>query len=200
MDLTGAWQDPWASPVLVANVATDDDYNSRLRDLILQRQQAAPGTTAGVVDAAKTKSDLLTWSDSLIDPLRAWIGQVADALNHQVNAGQDSLGREVDMVAEAWAVVYRGWGYHMMHSHHDSAWSGVYYVHTGKMAEGTGLIEFLDPRPAANARQPNRPPLHRLTPSAGTIIGFPSWLQHWVTPYEGDSDRVCVAFNIGFRH
>ena len=28
---------------------------------------------------------------------------------------------------------------------------------------------------------------------------FPSWLQHWVTPYLGDSVRICVAFNIGFE-
>jgi len=69
-------------------------------------------------------------------------------LNRYVGAGRNSRGENVEMIAEAWAVVYRDWGYHMLHSHHDSAWSGVYYVHTGQMAPDAGLIEFLDPRPA----------------------------------------------------
>lgn len=120
-------------------------------------------------------------------------------MNTNAVAGTDSRGRQVPMIAEAWAVVYREWGYHNMHSHHDSAWSGVYYVHTGNITPGSGNIEFLDPRPAANASQPARSPLMAFPPEPGLMLMFPSWLQHWVTPYAGDSTRICVAFNIGFE-
>jgi hypothetical protein len=35
-----------------------------------------------------------------------------------------------------------------------------------------------------------------ITPEAGKIVVFPSWLQHFVHPNAGDTDRVAVAFNI----
>ncbi|MFJ2087543.1 TIGR02466 family protein [Micromonospora chokoriensis] len=199
MELIGEAHTMWHTPVLARRVPVPDGYNPQLRELILDRQRRQEGTTAGVVDADKTQSDLLRWDDPLTDTLKTWIAEAVTTLNGHVRAGQDASGADVDMVAEAWAVVYREWGYHNLHSHHDSAWSGVYYVHTGQIVDGSGQIEFLDPRPAACAREPWRPPLHSLAPEPGLLLAFPSWLQHWVTPYEGDSNRVCVAFNAGFK-
>ncbi len=199
MSLTGERHDLWPTPVLMRRVQAPAGYNTQLKDLILARQARAAGVAAGVVDADKTRSDLLRWEDPLIDVLRGWILDVAGSMNAQVGAGRNAVGEDVDMVAEAWAVAYHEWGYHNLHSHHDSAWSGVYYVHTGQIVEGSGHIEFLDPRPAACAREARRNPLHAIPPEPGMLLAFPSWLQHWVTPYEGDSHRICVAFNIGFE-
>lgn len=199
MKLTGERHDLWPTPILTCQVAPPDGYNDQLRTLILSRQTEEEGVKAGVVDANKTRSDLLRWDDPLIKLLREWIFDVADAMNSHVGAGRNTIGAEVGMIAEAWAVTYNEWGYHHLHNHHDSAWSGVYYVHTGQIVEGSGRIEFLDPRPAACAREPRRNPLHAVAPQPGMLLAFPSWLQHWVTPYEGDSERVCIAFNIGFE-
>jgi len=198
--LTGEMHALWPTPVLRYRVPADPGYNDALRDVILRRQADPGGTMIGVVDGDKTRSDLLRWPQhEVIDPLRSWIIDAAEAMNMNATAGINSRGEQVDMIAEAWAVVYNAWGYHNMHAHHDSAWSGVYYVSTGKIVEGSGEIEFLDPRPAAGARTPRQSPLTAFVPEPGVMLMFPSWLQHWVTPYEGDSNRICVAFNIGFE-
>ena len=38
---------------------------------------------------------------------------------------------------------------------------------------------------------------HRLivAPEPGMLVMFPSWLEHWVTPYRGKGQRISVAFN-----
>ncbi|GAA3086147.1 hypothetical protein GCM10020000_85940 [Streptomyces olivoverticillatus] len=172
-----------------------------LRDLILERTRSVPSSAVGVQDADKTTSDVLRWEHPAIDQLRQWILDAVETLNDHVGAGRDAAGQQQPMVAEAWAVVYRPEGLHQLHSHHDAAWSGVYYVATGRMTEGTGLLEFVDPRPSAAAREPHRPPLHTLTPVPGMLVAFPAWLRHWVTPYQGDAERIVIAFNVGFaRH
>jgi uncharacterized protein (TIGR02466 family) len=154
--------------------------------------------TIGMVEGEKSSSDLLRWRHPAIDILRDWILDAALQLNAWSVSGTNEQGHEADMVAEAWAVVYREWGYHALHSHPDSAWSGVYYVSTGDAEAQPGTVEFLDPRNAASAREPGRSPLHTVVPAPGLLIAFPSWLQHWVTPHGGHAERICVAFNVGF--
>jgi hypothetical protein len=35
-----------------------------------------------------------------------------------------------------------------------------------------------------------------LSPRAGVMLMFPSWLPHGVRPYHGDGDRISIAFNL----
>ncbi|KOU50052.1 TIGR02466 family protein [Streptomyces sp. WM6378] len=190
----------WGTPLYTRAVDPDPAVNEALRELILERTRSVPSSAVGVRDADKTTSDVLRWEHPAIDQLRRWILDAACAMNDHVGAGRNAAGQEQAMVAEAWAVVYRPEGLHQLHSHHDAAWSGVYYVATGRMTEGTGLLEFVDPRPGAAAREPARLPLYRLTPTPGMLVAFPAWLRHWVTPYQGDAQRIVIAFNIAFRH
>lgn len=199
MNLKGELSTRWGTPFLVHQLETPDGYNAALRELLLEREHSKAGTTVGIVDATKTTSDVLRWDHPLVNPLRGWILDVGESMNHHVGAGVTATGEPAPMIAEAWAVIYHEWGHHKIHSHHDSAWSGVYYVHTENMAQGTGNIELVDPRPAAGAAEPDRSPLLPFIPRTGTLIAFPSWLQHWVTPYLGGSERICIAFNIGFE-
>lgn len=188
----------WGTPLYTRSVDPDPAVNDALRDLILERTRRVPSSAVGVRDADKTTSDVLRWEHPAVDQLRGWILDAVGALNDHVGAGRNAAGQEQQMVAEAWAVVYRPGGLHQLHSHHDAAWSGVYYVATGHMTEGTGQLEFVDPRPGAAARQPDRSPLHTLTPAPGLLVAFPAWLRHWVTPYQGDAQRIVIAFNVGF--
>lgn len=196
--VTGETHDLWATPVLTRRVPAEPGYNDRLKDLILRHQSDPGGTMIGVVDGDKTRSDLLRWPEPEIELLREWVLDGAEAMNGHTRSGVSSTGRQVPMVAEAWGVVYQEWGFHHMHNHHDSAWSGVLYVDTGNLAPGSGNIEFLDPRPGANVHRAGEV-LLPVAPEPGLMLMFPSWLQHWVTPYVGDSVRICVAFNIGFE-
>lgn len=168
--VTGEAHELWATPVLTRRVPADSGYTDRLKDLILRRQHDPGGTMIGVVDGDKTRSDLLRWPEPEIEPLREWIIDGAEAMNAHVHGGVDSAGHQVPMMAEAWAVIYRDWGFHYMHNHHDSAWSGVLYVDTGNLAPGSGCIEFLDPRPAANASHAARSVLHAVPPDRKSVV------------------------------
>ena len=62
----------------------------------------------------------------------------------------------------------------------------------------SGLLEFLDPRPAASAVAAPGDPYgnpFRIRPQAGMLVIFLSWLEHWVHPYAGQTPRVAVSFN-----
>jgi uncharacterized protein (TIGR02466 family) len=189
----------WHTPLYTRAVDDGPDVNDALRTLILDHTRTSPISQVGVKNADKTSSDVLRWQHPAIDQLRGWITDAACALNDNVGAGHDSTGQDAPMIAEAWAVVYRPDGLHQLHSHHDAAWSGVYYVSTGHMQQGTGLLQFVDPRPAAAARETERTPLHTIAPEPGLLVAFPAWLRHWVTPYQGDAERVVIAFNVGFH-
>jgi hypothetical protein len=35
----------------------------------------------------------------------------------------------------------------------------------------------------------------RISPRAGTLVVFPSWLSHGVCPYRGTGERISIAIN-----
>jgi len=90
------------------------------------------------------------------------------------------------------------------HCHVESTLSGVYYVDA---TEGAGNIEFISPVVAApytffagSRERMNGFNAERweVTPEAGKLIIFPSWLYHRVKPCTPDSKRISIAFNANF--
>ena len=88
------------------------------------------------------------------------------------------------------------------HNHPNSILSGVYYV----KAEGDcGDLLFLDSRKQATMLQPDfseRTPINSavqyISPEVGTMIMFPSWLEHGVKQNMSDAERISIAFNMEF--
>ena len=91
---------------------------------------------------------------------------------------------------------------HAVHAHPNSFLSGVYYVET---RPGADTITFHDPRSQAAVI---RPPVTQLvavnadqavvTVRNGTLLLFPSWLQHSVDPNTSKGNRISVSFNLMF--
>ncbi len=109
--------------------------------------------------------------------------------------------REFEVTA-CWATINapgRGQG---VHAHPNSYLSGVYYVQT---QSGADSINFHDPRIQTGII---RPPVTELVAANadqavikvidGTMLLFPSWLQHSVDPNTSDRERVSVSFNLMF--
>ena len=136
--------------------------------------------------------------------LREW---VVEALKQVTGYTLDGLPPRIggSLQIMAWANVLRRGNYNRVHSHPEFSWSAVYYVCLGgaPASEADGLIEFVDPRGAANmVATPGRPfdQKLRLRPRAGELILFPSWLLHYVNPYERTDIRISIAFNISMRN
>jgi uncharacterized protein (TIGR02466 family) len=93
-------------------------------------------------------------------------------------------------------------GAHRLHSHPNNFLSGAYYVCTWP---GADTINFHDPRRQAAVI---RPPVVELTAQNtdqvvvrvrdGTLLLFPSYLEHSVDANASRHERVSVSFNVMF--
>ena len=66
----------------------------------------------------------------------------------------------------------------------------------------SGTIEFIDPRVGIGAiKVPGNPfdESLRLEAEPGMMLMFPSWLKHYVHPYQGPGVRISISFNSWFE-
>jgi uncharacterized protein (TIGR02466 family) len=99
-----------------------------------------------------------------------------------------------------WVNVMNKGAVHTPHIHPHSVISGTYYV---TVPPGSGAIRFEDPRlpmmMAAPPKKPNARPENRLfvdvTPKAGLLLLWESWLRHGVEPNGARGRRISVSFN-----
>lgn len=100
-----------------------------------------------------------------------------------------------------WVNVNSKGDYNVRHTHFSQTilLSGIYYV---KVPKNSGNIRFYDPRgPLISDMTDHRYysgsyMYHELEPDPGTLIFFPPWIEHDVTPNESEEERVSIAFNI----
>ncbi|WP_332777221.1 2OG-Fe(II) oxygenase family protein [Polaromonas sp.] len=105
-------------------------------------------------------------------------------------------------ITGCWATVLARGASHKLHSHPNNFLSGVYYVRT---CEGADTINFHDPRLQASVI---RPPVTELTAENtdqvvvrvrdGTLLLFPSYLEHSVDANKSDNERISISFNLMF--
>ncbi len=112
------------------------------------------------------------------------------------------IGHEAVEITGCWATVLARGAAHKAHSHPNNYLSGVYYVRT---PPGADTINFHDPRNQAGVI---RPPVVELTAentdqvvirvADGTLLLFPSYLEHSVDANTSEEERVSISFNIMF--
>jgi uncharacterized protein (TIGR02466 family) len=112
------------------------------------------------------------------------------------------IGKVDYEITGCWATVLAPGASHKLHSHPNNFLSGVYYVRTG---EGADTINFHDPRKQASII---RPPVTELTAQntdqvvvrvrEGTLLLFPSYLEHSVDANGSADERVSISFNLMF--
>lgn len=134
------------------------------------------------------------------DPVFADLRRVLD--RHVARFAETSafaLSRKLKLDS-MWVNLLRGDGGHGGHLHPHSAVSGTLYIALPPGARG---LKFEDPRlpqlMAAPARRPDAPEALRtfveLTPAAGTILLWESWLRHEVPAGTGRGERISISFN-----
>ncbi len=55
-------------------------------------------------------------------------------------------------------------------------------------------------QPDFSERDQMNSPVQFIVPEAGTLVIFPSWLEHGVNQNLSDADRISIAFNINLFH
>ena len=112
------------------------------------------------------------------------------------------IGHEVVEITGCWATVLAKRATHKAHSHPNNFLSGVYYV---RVYPGSDTINFHDPRRQTYVI---RPPVVELTAentdqvvvkvTNGTLLMFPSYLEHSVDANMSEDERISISFNIMF--
>jgi uncharacterized protein (TIGR02466 family) len=103
-----------------------------------------------------------------------------------------------------WVNVLKSGGAHSGHIHPHSVLSGTVYV---AVPPGAGALRLEDPRlPLMMAAPPRRADalpsaqtFVTLTPEAGTLYMWESWLRHEVLPSRAKTPRVSLSFNYAWK-
>ncbi|MBS0274984.1 MAG: hypothetical protein JSR55_11425 [Proteobacteria bacterium] len=114
------------------------------------------------------------------------------------------LGSRALALDSLWINVMDRGGIHSAHIHPHAAVSGTYYV---DVPEGAADIRFEDPRLAMmmaapprkeKARRQNQT-FARVSPKAGTLLLWESFLRHEVLANDARGKRISVSFNYALR-
>lgn len=189
------------TPVAMHDWPDSEALNRALAEAILAEEAETPSLSRSNVGGWHSPMDWLTRplppQQRLMGRIRRMVGELTGIV---MRPGRHRFS------VEGWANVLRRGQYNSLHLHPNATWSGVYYV-TGNPppAEGegspefSGKIEFTDPRPGASATYMIENTMQRrvmFNPGPGTMLVFPSWLQHQVHPYHGPVPRISIAFNV----
>jgi uncharacterized protein (TIGR02466 family) len=139
----------------------------------------------------------LTYRASVIADLEARIAAHVARFAREL---QFDLGRRKLALDSLWINVMNKGAIHAPHIHPHSVISGTYYVTVPPKA---GTIRFEDPRlammmAAPAIREKARPENRRfveVTPKAGQLLLWESWLRHGVEAHGARQQRISVSFN-----
>lgn len=192
----------YTTPLLRYTVPEAGQINPALARAILEREQKDTGVRLSNTGGWQSATDFMESPVPEIGVLKNAIAETLKtiaALSPELSAMAPG-SRQVSL--HGWANVNRDRHYNRLHTHPGSHWSGVYYVSTGNPDPAraqNGVIEFHDPRHiTATMRIPGyRFGQHlEIQPFPGLMLLFPSWLEHWVTPFHGQGERISIAYNL----
>ena len=137
---------------------------------------------------------------------------VFDELVRQIDKHVRGFGKALDFelggrtlaLDSLWINVMDKGGIHSAHIHPHSVVSGTYYV---EIPKGAADIRFEDPRLAMmmaapprkeTARRQNQT-FARVSPKAGTLLLWESFVRHEVLPNSAPGKRISISFNYAMR-
>lgn len=184
----------------------DDDAGVLVAELNAACRSIAEDDVAGRRWSIKNGYPGYTSYASLNDlPWRfpAFARLVREIDRHVVAFAKDAefdLGKTRLKLDSLWINVLPPGGVHGSHLHPHAVVSGTFYV---AVPDGASAIKFEDPRlglmMAAPPRKVKARPDNRafvsVTPRAGTILLWESWLRHEVPLNRAEDDRISVSFN-----
>ncbi|MEN1727517.1 MAG: TIGR02466 family protein [Pseudomonadota bacterium] len=207
----------FAIPLVIAHHPDPGGLNNDLRALFAER--AAHGDQFSNPEPRvkrnktlfESRFDLFDWPETCVQKLKEFCFAQLYRTIAELNGYDRSMLSKMHYGCESWFHLTRQGGYFAAHNHPLHSWSGVYCVrHDGDDPEtDSGKLTFINPNyhgtmyvdvATARLKRPfgGAPIMMRLQP--GQLVLFPSWLLHEVMPYDGDTERITVAFNVRFRY
>ena len=181
--------------------ADNTALNQDLATLLLELENANKGVNRYNAGGWQSGGNLMSLDHPAIRQLKQQIETLTYNLTYQI-IRDDGKQRAFHLVIDGCGNINRRGDYNVVHTHPNCMWSGCYYVNPGQPDHAipqNGLLELLDPREAANYIQiPNTILDGRQFISClpSRMLLWPSWVKHMVHPYQGDGERISIAYNI----
>jgi uncharacterized protein (TIGR02466 family) len=170
-----------------------DAMDAKILPVLQKMRRGLPALGAG---AGWQSGQSLHEGDEFRD-LVSCVGRAAKSVLRFLRVGYDAIE-----ITGCWATVLAKGAVHKAHSHPNNYLSGVYYVRTHP---GADTINFRDPR---NQTGVIRPPVAELTAENtdqvvvkvrnGTLLMFPSYVEHSVDANTSEEERISISFNLMF--
>jgi uncharacterized protein (TIGR02466 family) len=194
----------FTTPVSRDSAGLSAEQLAGVRDWVLALEAAEPGEKRSNRGGWHSTGNLFGRGEPEAAALRE---AATRALGAYVSQAFDYKG-DVKLTMLAWTVVNRAGDFNAPHNHAPHLLSGALYVAVPAGMRG-GEIVFEDPRLALNAHEsetmrqlklkaPWSRPGISVAPAAGEVLVFPSWLRHYVEPFQCDDPaavRIVVSFN-----
>jgi uncharacterized protein (TIGR02466 family) len=206
----------FAVPFGFARLADCARLNADLRAIFLEREvhgarYANPRPlTQRNRQVFESDFDLFRLSEPPVQQLRQFCWNALLGMIKELNQYDDPMMRRLLIYNDSWFHVTRRGGYFGLHNHPMASWSGVYCVSPGSHdadKPDSGQLTFVNPATTssmyldaanANQRRPFGYGTQQVKFEAGQLVIFPSWVLHDVKPYQGEGERITVAFNCWF--
>ncbi len=196
-------RDPWIEasevipmfPTLVWKIQLGDRVRNGLDATIASAVQSLRRDPAPLARGAGWQSVTTLHEREEFEDLCACVNRATKGILDFLQVGCDAFE-----ITGCWITVLAKGAAHRIHSHPNNFLSGVYYVRT---PAGADTINFHDPRKQTAVI---RPPVTKLTAentdqvvvrvTAGSLLMFPSFVEHSVDANPSEEERVSVSFNV----
>jgi uncharacterized protein (TIGR02466 family) len=197
----------WSTMFFVSHWPRQREQGEALVQLLQQRKamQREP-VESGIATSAKSSQGLHDPDEGLQELVAYIRSAVAAAVAIANDHAFSAKDLEIDF-PDSWYHITNAGGFHDAHLHHGCSWCGIFYLQVGqsdgpgKRSEGApnGGSRFYSPldRGGGYRDAGNRylVPALDLPIENGLLLIFPSYLLHSGLPYQGQIDRIVIAFN-----
>jgi uncharacterized protein (TIGR02466 family) len=204
----------FAVPIGEVRLTGCERLNAELEALFLTREndEHRNPTPSHIpqIETFESRFNLFRWSEPCVQELRRFVlDAVARTVIEATSLSTEDLSRQ-KLHNHTWFHISRYAGSFIAHNHPLASWSAVYCVRPGEpVAEQpeSGVLRLFDPRQGADAysdatslslRPSFAPRSLQIRLEGGSLIVFPSYLFHEVTPFYGRDTRITVASNCWF--
>jgi uncharacterized protein (TIGR02466 family) len=206
----------FATPFVFSRLQDPETLNGELRALFLEREAEGASHANPRPITQRNASTFESRFELFRDPAPPLQKLKEFCFSEMLRAicelnGYDAATRSQLLIYnDAWFHISRRGGFFGLHNHPNASWSGVYCVEPGRSdadRKDSGALCFVNPMlqasmhlDAGNARFSGAfaGGIRSLRMEAGQLVLFPSWVLHDVKPFEGDGERITVAFNCWF--
>ena len=186
----------FSTPIWISEINNYKNINTELINFINNERERSPEGTK--------KSNVNGWHSEDFDlkneNLKNFINEISKNIGVVIKDMSWDLETQIVKITSMWSIINNKDAFNEKHHHGNSALSAAYYV---KAEENAGDIVFFDPRQANVFHHPISKEVNNVnaqvqsvTPKAGTLVLFPSYLEHKVNPNLSNKERIVISFNV----